>query len=77
MTTDNRYSKVLLELETRYQQKLAELEAQASQLKTKLTSLDTLIEDPLLGSDILSILQGESDSLTHLSNPKNDTNSKT
>ncbi|MGR3279819.1 hypothetical protein ACSYAD_32710, partial [Acaryochloris marina NIES-2412] len=63
MTTDNKYSEVLLELKTHYQQTLAELEAQTSQLKTKITSLDTLIEDPLLGSDLLSILQGEADSL--------------
>ena len=64
MATNNKYSTVLLELKTHYQETLAELEAQTSQLKTKITSLDTLIEDPLLGSDILSILQGESDSLT-------------
>lgn len=42
-----------------YEQRLAELDAQASQIKARLTSLDTLIEDPLLGSDILSVLQGE------------------
>ena len=63
MVTDNKYSTVLLELKTHYQETLAELEAQATQLKTKITSLDTLIEDPLLGSDILSILQGEADSI--------------
>ncbi|MGR3279514.1 hypothetical protein ACSYAD_31085 [Acaryochloris marina NIES-2412] len=64
MAADNKYSEVLLELKTHYQETLAELEAQASQLKTKIASLDKLIEDPLLGSDILSILQGEADSLT-------------
>ena len=64
MTSDNKYSKVLLELKTRYQQTLTNLETQTSQLKTKITSLDTLIEDPLLGSDLFSILQGELDSLT-------------
>ncbi|UJB72551.1 hypothetical protein HRE53_28565 (plasmid) [Acaryochloris sp. 'Moss Beach'] len=63
MATDNKYSEVLLELKTHYQQTLAELEAQINQLKTKITSLDTLIEDPLLGSDILSILQGEAGSM--------------
>ncbi|KAI9129159.1 hypothetical protein [Acaryochloris sp. CCMEE 5410] len=63
MAADNKYSKVLLELKTHYQETLAELEAQTTQLKTKITSLDTLIEDPLLGSDILSILQGEADSI--------------
>ncbi|KAI9129831.1 hypothetical protein [Acaryochloris sp. CCMEE 5410] len=63
MAADNKYSKVLLELKTHYQETIAELEAQASQLKTKIASLDTLIEDPLLGSDILSILQGEADSI--------------
>ncbi|MGR3278884.1 hypothetical protein ACSYAD_27850, partial [Acaryochloris marina NIES-2412] len=63
MAADNKYSEVLFELKTHYQETLAELEAQASQLKTKLTSLDTLIEDPLLGTDILSFLQGEADLL--------------
>nr|WP_012166574.1 hypothetical protein [Acaryochloris marina]ABW31572.1 hypothetical protein AM1_A0063 [Acaryochloris marina MBIC11017] len=63
MAADNKYSTVLLELKTHYQETLAELEAQTTQLKTKITSLDTLIEDPLLGSDILSILQGEADSI--------------
>ena len=63
MVTDNKYSTVLLELKTHYQETLAKLEAQASQLKTKITSLDALIDDPLLGSDILSILQGEADSI--------------
>lgn len=64
MTPDNKYSKVLLELKTKYEQRLAELETQASQIKARLTSLNTLIDDPLLGSDILSVLQGEADSLT-------------
>ena len=59
MTTDRKYSKVLLELKTHYQQTLAELEAETSQIKARLTSLDTLIDDPLLSSDLLSILQGE------------------
>ena len=63
MAADNKYSTVLLELKTHYQETLAKLEAQASQLKTKITSLDTLIDDPLLGSDLLSVLQGEADSL--------------
>ncbi|KAI9129234.1 hypothetical protein [Acaryochloris sp. CCMEE 5410] len=63
MATNNKYSTVLLELKTHYQETLAELEAQTIQLKTKITSLDTLIEDPLLGSDILSILQGEANSI--------------
>ena len=63
MTSNNKYSKVLLELKEHYQKTLAELEAQTSQVKARLTSLDTLIEDPLLGSDILSVLQGEADSL--------------
>lgn len=66
MAADNKYSTVLLELKTHYQETIAELEAQTSQLKTKITSLDTLIEDPLLGSDILSVLQGEADSLTSM-----------
>ncbi|ABW33076.1 hypothetical protein [Acaryochloris marina] len=64
MTTDNNYSKVLLELKTKYEQTLAELEAQTNQLKTKLNSLSPLIENPALGADILSILQDASDSIT-------------
>lgn len=64
MATDNNYSKVLLELKTKYEQTLAELETHTNQVKARLTSLDTLIEDPLLSSDLLTVLQGEADSLT-------------
>ena len=64
MTPDNNYSEVLLELKTNYEQILTELEEQASQIKARLTSVDTLIDDPLLGSDFLSVLQGEANSLT-------------
>lgn len=64
MTTDNKYSQILLELKTNYQETLVELKAQTDQIKAKLASLDLLIEDPYIGSDILSILQGEIDFLT-------------
>lgn len=64
MTTDHKYSKILLELKIKYEQTLAELEAQTNQLKNKLNSLGPLIENPALGADILSILQDASDSLT-------------
>lgn len=64
MAADKKYSEVLLELKNNYQEALAELDAQASQIKDRLTALDTLIDDPLLGSDILTILQSEADLLT-------------